>query len=217
MIRRFPNYLWFWCAVSLGLAVSTGHPIGISVAAGMPFVALMPGRRAVAFEAALGYYAAGLWPMIPGLQRYIGPSTSSLVAAAIWIVCASLLSAPWAFVWISERRFLIWRVPAALVLTIAPPLGIIGFISPIAGAGNIFPGCAWIGLLLTALLPSLLLALTDPAIRRSRVFLKFAVGASIALAVGAHLAARSEAKPVPGWAAVNTHFGDVSRPFKDYL
>ena len=112
----------------------------------------------------LGYYSAGLWPMIPGLERYIGHATSHLVAVAIWAFAAILLSGPWAVAWTPGRRLhYLWRVPLAIIAAIVPPLGVIGFISPVTAAGYLFPGTGWIGLVTTAFLPGFVLALRDEA------------------------------------------------------
>ena len=216
MIQRCPDYVWFWCAVSLGLGMSTGHPVGLSMAAIMPCVCLMPKSRLGALEATLGYYAAGLWPMISGIQRYAGPSTSLLTVLAIWISCAALLSIPWTVAWTPEHRLLLWRIPAALAITIVPPLGLVGFLCPLTGAGFIFPGCMWAGLVLTALIPGAFCALTDPHLRTYRNKMYSALAASLVLAIVAHLAGWDQVEPPLDWATVNTHFGDVSLPFKDY-
>ena len=95
MTQRSGNALSFGAAIAIGLAVSTGHPVGLAAAAGMPIVCLLPGSRKAAFESTLGYYTAGLWPMIPGLQRYIGSSANPLIPFAIWFFAAILLSLPW--------------------------------------------------------------------------------------------------------------------------
>ena len=69
MTQRSGNALSFCAATAIGLAVSTGHPVGLAAAAGMPILCLLARSRKNAFESTLGYYSAGLWPMIPGLQR----------------------------------------------------------------------------------------------------------------------------------------------------
>jgi len=76
-----------------------------------------------AFESALGYYAAGLWPMIPGLQRYIGSVASPLIPITIWLFAAFLLSVPWTIAWTDRTTKYIWRVPLALVAMSLPPSG----------------------------------------------------------------------------------------------
>ena len=217
MNDRFKDRLSFCAAVAIGLAISTGHPLGIVAAAGMPIACLTPETRTATFRNTLGYYSAGLWPIIPGFGRYIGQSTSHLVAVAIWAFAAILLSGPWAVAWTPGRRLhYLWRVPLAIIAAIVPPLGLIGFISPVTAAGYLFPGTGWIGLVTTAFLPGLVLALRDEAAGRARVFLHLAFSAVIALALGANAFAPKEVKPPAHWEAVNTHFGDISRPFQDF-
>ena len=125
-------------AIAMGLGVSTGSSLAMVVAAGMPIVCLMPTTRRAAFESTLGYYVAALWPMVLGLDRYLG-GNAWLVAIAIWISAAILLSLPWTVAWTSDRAHFVWRAPLALVMTVVPPLGIIGLASPICGAGYVFP------------------------------------------------------------------------------
>jgi hypothetical protein len=175
MNHRLTDGLSFSAAVAIGLAISTGHPFGIVAAAGMPIACLTPGTRTAAFRNTFGYYSAGLWPMIPGIERYIGQATSHLVAVAIWACAAILLSGPWAVAWTPGRRWhYLWRVPLAITAAIVPPLGLIGFISPVTAAGYLFPGTCWIGLVTTAFLPSIVLALRDEAVGCARVFLRLA-------------------------------------------
>ena len=218
MNHHFKDRISFCTAVAIGLAISTGHPFGIVAAAGMPIACLAPGTRMAAFRNTLGYYSAGLWPMIPGLERYIGQATSHLVAVVIWAFAAILLSGPWALAWTPGRRLhYLWRVPLAIIAAIVPPLGLIGFISPVTAAGYLLPGTGWIGLATTAFLPALVLALRDEAAGCAGAFLRFAFFAVIALALGANVFAPKEVKPPARWKAVNTNFGDISRPFQDFV
>ncbi len=206
--RQVGAYLWFLGSVGLGLAASTGHLAGILLSVGMPFACSKVPTRAKAFEAAFAYFASGLWPIIPGLQRYLGSSFSPAIAVGIWFTCAAILACPWAVAWTSKPPAFSWRVPATLLLTTAPPLGLINFLSPLVSAGILFPGFGWTGLLLTALLPGLLLSSPQklmPAII-SAVFL---------LSAAAHLCANAE-RTIPGWQAIDTHFGNVSLPLRDY-
>ena len=156
----------------MGLGVSTGYPLGIIAAAGMPFACLAPGTRKAAFRSTFGYYVAALWPMVPGLDRYIGQSATSLIPIAIWVFAAILLSVPWTIAWTSDRRVnCLWRAPLALLATIVPPLGIIGLASPLTAAGYLFPGTGWVGLAAVALLPGIVLSTQALALRRRCVVL----------------------------------------------
>jgi hypothetical protein len=214
---RFRDGLSFWSAIGMGLGVSTGHPLGIMAAAGMPFACLMPGTRKAAFRSTLGYYVAAIWPMLPGLDRYIGQSVTSLIPIAIWVVAAILLSMPWTIAWTPDRRFdCLWRVPLVLLTTIIPPLGIIGLASPLTAAGYLFPGTAWAGLAAVAVLPGIVLSTFDLAWRRRCAVLCLVSASAVGLAIGGRLFTRSDATPPPEWIAVNTHFGDVSKPFQDF-
>ena len=205
-------------AVVLGLAVSTGYPAGIAAGIAMPVACLTPASRRSAFATTFAYYAAGLWPMIPGAKHFTGQSAPILIAILLWISTAMLLSTPWALAWTPNSRLqYLWRIPLAEIAGILPPLGLVGFISPLTGSGYLFPATGWAGLLATSLLPGIVLASDHSTFRRSRVWLCLACAAVITLAVGSHCFVRQEAKPPTNWEAVNTDFGDLSRPFEDFV
>jgi apolipoprotein N-acyltransferase len=188
----------------------------LALAAGMPIVGLLAGSRKAAFESTLGYYTAGLWPMIPGLRRYIGSTGSPLVPFAVWLLAAILLAVPWTFAWTDRPARYVWRVPLAFVSTTLPPLGIIGFISPLTSAGYLFPSTGWVGLVAVALLPGVLLAARGITPRVQLTIACLAFGACGLLAICGRVRATVEAETIPGWVGVNTHFGDLSQPFRDY-
>jgi len=205
-------------AVALGLGMSTGYPAGMVAGIGMPIACMIPASRRFAFVAAFGYYAAGLWPMIPCAKHFTGHSAPILIATLLWVGAAMLLSIPWTLAWTPNGRLqYLCRVPLAEIAAILPPLGLVGFISPLTGAGYLFPGTGWAGLIATSLLPGIVLALANSTIGRSRVCLCLAFSAVIALGVVSHCFNRHEAKPPANWEAVNTNFGDLSRPFQDFV
>jgi hypothetical protein len=204
-----------WIAIAMGLGVSTGSSLGMAVAAGMPMVCLMPATRRAAFESTLGYYVAALWPMVLGVERYLG-GNALLVAIAIWISAAILLSLPWTMAWTSDRAHFVWRAPLALAMTVVPPLGIIGLASPLCGAGFLFPGTSWVGLLMTACLPGIILSTAALSFRRRCVVVCFVIGFAIGIAAEGQLFPPGPVEAPIGWTAVNTSFGDVSQPFRDF-
>src|SRR5580704_1623303 len=113
-------------AVALGLAMSTGYPAGLVAGIGMPIACMIPASRRFAFTNAFGYYAAGLWPMIPGAKHFTGQSTPILVATFMWVGAATLLSIPWTLAWTPNNRLqYLWRVPLAETAGILPPLGLV--------------------------------------------------------------------------------------------
>jgi hypothetical protein len=184
----------------------------------MPLACLIAGTRKAAFKSSLAYYLAGLWPMVPGLDRYLGQSISPFIPVTLWALTSALLSAPWVIVWTSERHVhYLLRVPLALLATAVPPLGIIGFISPLTAAGYLFPGTAWFGLMAIALLPGILLSTHSLHLRRRSAVLFVVTTVGVGLAIGGRVVSPGNAKSIPGWMAMNTNFGDVSRPFQDFV
>lgn len=183
-----------WIAAAMGLAVSSGHPAGLAVAVWMPAASLSASTRTAKLKIAAAYFVAALWPMVPGLVRYLG--MSYLSASCLWFLTALLLSAPWTL-----GRW-------ALVLSTIPPLGLIGLASPLAGVGYWLPGTSWFGLIAVV---SAQTALISYPHRRRAVVIAFCT-----LSAGAHLAWHEPVKPV-GWKAVNTHFGDLSSPVNRIL
>jgi hypothetical protein len=216
MNTHFRDRLSFCSAVAMGLGVSTGYPLGIIAAAGMPVACLTPGTRKGAFRNTLGYYSASLWPMISGLERYMGQSATPLIPVTIWVCTAVLLSLPWTIAWTSNRFHYLWRAPLALLATIIPPLGIVGLASPLIGAGYLLPGTGWTGLAAVALLPGIFLSTQVLSLRRRCVVLGLTVGFCMGVAVDGRFFPRSDAEPPRGWIAVDTHFGDVSQPLRDF-
>ena len=169
MRYRLTDGLSLCFAIELGLAISTGYPAGILVAVGMPIACLTPGSRKLAFRNTISYYLAGLWPMVSGAGHFTG---SVPIAILFWAGTAILLSAPWVLAWTPKRGLhCLWRVILAGI------------------AGYLFPGTGWAGLAATALLPGIILALPDS---RSRICVRLALPAMVALAVGPHSLAPPE-------------------------
>ena len=207
----------FGCAVGLGLAISTGYPAGLAAAIAMPVACLIPRSRKSAFRNALGYYSAGLWPMIPGAQRYLGHSSSTSTAILMWLCSSMLLALPWTLAWTASSRVgCLWRVPLANLAYVVPPLAIIGFITPISGAGYLFPGTGWLGLAAAASLPGLILSLGRHTSGAARTSVSAVVMAVIALAVAAQVSAPARIPPPAGWKAIDTNFGDLSQPAQEF-
>lgn len=216
MTPRLCNALSLCGATAIGLTVSTGHPAGLALATGMPAVCLLARSRRAAFESASSYYAAGLWPMIPGLQRYIGSVASPLIPVTIWLFAALLLSMPWTVAWSDRTTRYMWRVPLAFVAMSIPPLGIVGLISPLTGAGYLFPSTGWVGLAAVALLPGVLLSAGEMTSPHRTAALVLLIAICCTLATIGRVGISAEALTVSGWVGVNTHFGDVSQPLRDY-
>lgn len=186
-------------AFLVGLAVSTGYPVGIAASVLMPALALRAKSRRAACESALSYYVGALWPLMPGAQNFFGPDVWPFAAFGLWAMAALLLALPWPIVWSPNRRQALWRAPLGLALTVIPPLGIIGWASPLTAAGFLFPATGWCGLLLCMCLASAL-----------AVWPRRAMIAGVCIIAVANLIHPVALTAPTGWRAINTHFGGIA-------
>jgi predicted amidohydrolase len=171
--------------------------MGIILSVGVPALTLVQSTRRWSYAAALSYYGGALWSIIPGARNFFGSDSSFLDALVLWIASGLLLAIPWALVWTKDRRQVLWRAPAGLILAAVPPLGLIGWASPLTSAGFLFPGSSWLGLAGCAF------AMGALAWRPKATIL-----VSGTVAVGLNLFFVSPS--LNGWQAVNTNLGAVS-------
>ncbi|CAZ88673.1 putative Permease of the major facilitator superfamily, traB-like [Thiomonas arsenitoxydans] len=179
--------------------------------------AVATGRNPVErLTAALGYYATGCWPIVGAVAGYWGTG-HAVVGLMAWAACNVGLAIPWALA--ANWRGLLF----ALATTALPPLGVIGWLSPLNAAGVLFPGMGWIGLALAVgSMLAMHSALSVPAGQgRPRLF----VGASwwtllsaAIVAIGANVLAAPASAP-HGWVGVQTHIlpskGNVLRAIQN--
>lgn len=202
------------CIASLGvgLAVSTGHSAAIAAAIIMPALAMWQRTRINAYESAVCYYAGAGWAVIPAVRNFFGPSASIFDGIVAWLTAAALLAIPWFLVWTERASQRLWRVPAALFATVVPPLGLIGWASPLTAAGFVFPGTAWLGLLAVALVCA------GMCIKRSVIY---TVIAAVVFGALAQLDYPGDPLPPVGWEAVDTRFGAIAHgpadPIREYI
>lgn len=108
----------------------------------VPLWAVQP-TRTRAGAVVLGYYLAAAHGLPIGAATYYGAG-AVLVPLAMWLGTSLLQALAWAALW--ARRGWWWRVPALMVVSVVPPLGLIGWTHPITAAGELFPGLGWAGL-----------------------------------------------------------------------
>lgn len=190
----------------VGLAVSSGHPLGITFSVILPALALRAQSRRNSYRAAAAYYAGALWPLIPGANNFFGPDVSLVVALGLWLLATAMLASPWPLVWSVDSRQALWRAPLGVTLTVVPPLGIIGWASPLMAAGFLFPAAGWFGLVACAFLSGALAA-----------WPRNALVTGIAVSLAANLLHPANPKPPSDWAAVDTHFGAIAHRAPDPL
>jgi ABC-type proline/glycine betaine transport system permease subunit len=96
----------------------------------------------------LSYYAAASWPLIPGARAFFGAQGTPLIGTFLCLTAAALLALPWGLLFTRGRGKAALSVPLCILLTAIPPLGVIGWASPLLSAGVLFPGSKWFGLAL---------------------------------------------------------------------
>lgn len=176
-----------------GLATS-GNEIFLALTAIVPAIWLYQPSRWGAYLSACCYYAAALW-QIPHVLRAMPfeqrPRES--VCFIIWLCASVLLSLPWALAWSHDRRRALMLAPLAQMLSIIPPLGLIGVACPVSAAGLVLPGAGWLGIAAVLFLPAALVVWPRTT----------ALGLSAAISV-VHLA-YDGAPPAPkNWEGINT-------------
>lgn len=192
-------------AAALGFAISTGSQLGLGLSILAPVVFLRQNSRSAAFFCAAVYHLFALRELPLVSRNFFGPTSGLAEGISLWLVTAALLSLPWLWAWSPSPITALWRCPLALLLSVVPPLGIIGLASPVAAAGLLFPGGDFAGLALTLVVPALL------------INSEAALVVIASLVVFFRLLAPAAPLPPNGWTAVNTHFGQVAHGHADLL
>jgi len=144
------------------VSLSTAALIGAIAWLGpMPMLALMvfipwmifrESTRPRAAALALAYYLAASFPAVTVSQAFAPDSPTR--GWLVWIVASVILASPWTALWSADPAQRFWRCPAALIVSAVPPIGLIGWASPLTSAGVLFPGTGFLGLLASALVPT---------------------------------------------------------------
>jgi len=177
----------------------------------LPLLVLRARGRGAAFCIAFAYYGTAT-RAVPGIISYFFPALPLAASLSLWTGHTALLALPWALALPAPSASVARRagmVLAALVLTTIPPIGLFHWGSPLMSAGLFYPGWQWTGLLLTALLVSLLAA-TRLSTRR----IQAALAGLLALSFIANTSYREPAPP-PGWHAVSLDFGKSPELWSD--
>ncbi len=190
----------------LGLAISSGTPIGLAFSILAPVVWLQRGSRSVCYISAFAYYLAALRSLPVVSRNFFGPESGLLNGLCLWMVSAALLSLPWLWAWSTSPIAALWKCPLALLASIVPPLGLIGWASPVTAAGLLFPSAGYAGFALTLCLPSILL-----------IGRKLTLLVLLSVTAAGHFRAGAKPKPPGDWEAVETHFGAVAHSSIDVL
>ena len=163
-----------------------------------------------AFLFAFSYYAAASRGVPLGAAIFFGEGAGLSAGVAMWLFSSLCLAAPWAALHYGGKKPYICaaRYLCALICVTVPPVGIIGWASPLYAAGVLLPGSGWVGITALGVLFPFLLAKLHVARKRTG-----AAAVAFVFVCAALFAcfAENEAKLPEGWMAVNTHFGKLDR------
>jgi len=190
-------------ALSAGAGGAIGwlawHTTAVLSPLALLFPALAFGQRTRmgAAGVALPYYGISSLPVLQIWSRYFG---GERVWSGIlpWAIASGILATPWIGLWGRDRNQTWWRLPAALLLVTIPPIGIIGWASPLTPVGILFPALGWLGLLLVA-------AAMVAVRMRSWNFI-IAMGL---LSLASNYEYQDKHVRTSDWIAVNTTFGNI--------
>ena len=192
-------------AAVIGVIAWSGHLATIPLSLLTAVLLYKAQSRAQAFVIFASYYLGASWPLIPGAKAFFGEKASILDGVLLCLIATSFLAVPAAVLFTRNRAKLAFSIPAMLILATLPPLGIIGWASPLLSAGVLFPGTSWLGLISVLGIVALL----------GRFPWQTAVVVGV-LTLTANALYKPSALP-PGWQAVNTAFGGAGQGDPDFL
>ncbi len=192
------------------LALGHDSPSALAFTALFPVGWIIARGRLQAFVFAFSYYAAASRGVPLGAAIFFGEGAGLSAGVAMWLFSSLCLAAPWTALYYGGKKPHICaaRYLFALVCVTVPPVGIIGWASPLYAAGVLLPGSGWLGIAVFGLLFPFLLARLRAARKRTGAAAVTSVFICAALFV---CLAESEAKLPQGWMAVDTHFGKLNR------
>lgn len=192
-------------AATTGAIAWSGHLPAIPLSLVAPLLVYCAKSRTHAYASMFCYYGAASWPLIPGARAFFGERGTPLIGLVLCLSAAALLALPWGVLFTRTRGTAAVSVPLCILLTAIPPLGIIGWASPLLSAGVLFPGTKWFGLLV--ILAFLSLFRFKPA--HSIVCLTIC-------ALAFHFE-YTQPEPPAGWEAIDTNFGGAGQGDPDFI
>lgn len=147
---KFTIETLLFAALGSLLGFSWGHEhlsFAIVIAAAFPVVLFFAPSRLAAFGFALAYFLLASRGIPHGVGVFFNTEDSPLFGWGLWAGAACLNAGPWALAWTKEpNSATIFKILLAIGITALPPIGIVGWASPLASAGWIFPGLGVLGL-----------------------------------------------------------------------
>lgn len=147
-----------------------------------------------AFGVLFAYYLAAGRGLLTGAGVFFSNPFSPpswWAGVLVWALPSALLAATWAACWSTKNRGL--RLLLTIALISLPPIGVIGWASPLTVAGALFPNASWLGLGLTIVL--LIMIAEKPRAHLVAPFLLLALTLNVF---------QSQKPTAPGWIGLDT-------------
>lgn len=161
--------------------------------------------RAAATALVLSYVLVGTHD-IPSIATAFFPGLAPALGILLWLLAGLAWTAPWALLWrpSMSARAAGWRAAAATLAVTLPPVGFIGWLSPLALAGAAFPGLGFAGIAMTLMLFASVTAAALPGRNRKPAA---ASAATLLLASLITIYGFSTPSLPSGWHALDTREG----------
>jgi hypothetical protein len=117
----------------------------------LPWLVFRQETRTKASCTAAAYFLSASIPAISVWKAFAPDQPAQ--GLLIWAMTSAILTLPWAVLWNANRSQQLWRIPIALAISIIPPIGLLGWASPLTAAGILLPGTGLTGLAATSLAP----------------------------------------------------------------
>ena len=177
----------------------SSRPCGVVLSPLLIVGVMLAESRRWRFLAALAYFGVGGLALPSEVQSFFG--SGWVVGVGLWVLSSALLAAPWA--WASRG----WHVVLVLLLEAVPPLGLFGWLSPLAMAGVFYPGLGLLGFAFELAILWTLAVLVEAQSSTSAITLAMVASAALSgVSVWANAAYAPPHLPI-GWVGVNTHVG----------
>src|SRR6266550_7190995 len=191
-------------AATIGAVAWSGYVGLIPLSLVAPLLIYRAKSRAHAYAMMFCYYSAASWPVIPGAHAFFGHQGTALIGLFLCLTAATLLALPWGVLFLRGQGKTALYVPLCVVIAATPPLGVIGWSSPLLSAGVLFPGSKWLGLGLIIVFLSAVRFMPGPSV------------ACLALCALVFQLRYTSPQLPPGWEAVNTNYGGSGQGDPDF-
>jgi len=141
--------LLFVVSVSLSLFAWSGTTWHVALALFSPVVWYFSPTRLTSFIIMAGYHAAASWALPYGITIYFG--SPFVKGAALWLIAAGLIGSVWGLCWHKSSKIRLLLLPLGILFTAVPPVGLVGWCSPITGSGILLPGFGLYGVFLAVM------------------------------------------------------------------